>query len=342
MSNIAIPFALDNLKWNERKDIEFNIPYDDKRDKELDKFLDFIDQFPDVRINLEFKSGINISHLNIINKVTDNVFVRLAAQDFPKAKEMKENNIKFFGGMEYPVYSFSLLESFINLGMTDIYIADDLCYCLDDARHICDKYDIGMRTVLNRIPMTTPTRGSNPDDIIYRPNDIDYLKKYFDCFEFDCGKPYAWNKHNVLYRAFFEQKEWLGPLNEINDDVSYLLDNLTLQQDYSLYRMNCNRKCDHGRTCNKCKNMYESAQKLAKLGIVRKRFKTNSSIKMGIQQYDKINSFLSTIDKDDDKVEVYKEIFEKLDLPLVWMEANACYQLNPSVLLEEEKVGNSE
>lgn len=96
MRKIAIPFKLMNNEWNDRPDIEFNIPYDDSRDKELEKFLDFIDLYPNTRINLEFKNEINFQHLKIINKASDNIYVRLGANQLLQMKSLSENGYKFF------------------------------------------------------------------------------------------------------------------------------------------------------------------------------------------------------------------------------------------------------
>mgnify|MGYP007099010124 CR=1 FL=1 len=338
---IAIPFALDNAKWNNRKDIEFNIPYDSGRHKELDKFLDFLDEYPDVRINLEFKDEISLHDLSVINKISDNVYVRISIKDVPKVKDMREKGYKFFFDSELPAYNFSLLESFIDMGTTDIYIADDLCYDLDTVKKYLNSVGVNIRLILNKIPMTTPDRGLNEKTVLFRPNDIDYLKQYFDAFEFDCGKPYNFKKLDVLYRVYFIQKEWLGEISEINEDYNIPLHNRTIQDDYDLYRMNCGRKCNHNRICNKCKNMYDAANKLYDKNVVRKKNKERirNTIKIGKYQYDLINSKLENLSKGDERVKYYKEVFDDMKLPLVWMEAYGYYQLDPCLL---EKAGESE
>lgn len=119
--------------------------------------------------------------------------------------------------MKVPTYS--CLESFINLGVSDVYIADDLCYNLKNVHDICQENNVQMRLILNQVPSMTLDRGINPKAPIFMPKDMDTINPYFDVFEFECGLPYDWAKFDVLYRAWFVNKYWHGQMSEINEDV---------------------------------------------------------------------------------------------------------------------------
>ena len=173
--NISVPYKLNNDDWNDKPWVEFDIPYDDERPNVLDKFLDFVKLYPKRRINVCFKNQINMQHLFIMNKASDDIYVRIKVKDVPHVKELVEEGHKFFFDSELPAYNYSTLESLCSLGTTDIYIADDLCYDLKTVKKYCEEHGVYMRTILNQIPMTTPDRGSNPKSMFWRPNDIDYL-----------------------------------------------------------------------------------------------------------------------------------------------------------------------
>lgn len=342
MRKIAIPFKLMNNEWNDRPDIEFNIPYDDSRDKELEKFLDFIDLYPNTRINLEFKNEINFQHLKIINKASDNIYVRLGANQLLQMKSLSENGYKFFLGKDLMVYNYASLASFIKFGVTDVYIGDDLCYNLKEVKEFCDAANVKLRLVLNRIPMSTIDRGQDPTGAIFRPEDVYSLKQYFDTYEFDCGKPYNWKRHRVLYTTYFVKSKWNGDLREINPDIKFpLLDNC-LSDDFSYYKFNCGRKClklENGYyNCSICYKNLDMAKKLESLSIIRKNNKARNknTLKMHPEAYERINKKLASIGKDNPEAEKYKELFDTLEIPVFWVAGKACYQLDPCVIDDNE------
>lgn len=340
MKTIGIPYKLMNDKWNDRPDIEFNIPYDDTRKDELEKFIDFLDLYPNTRINIEFKNEINLQHMKVINKTSENVYVRVKAKDFVIVGDLRKEKCNFFVDSEIPAYNLSMLHTYIALGVTDVYIADDLCYNLQKVRNLCFDNGVRLRTVLNRIPMTTFDRGISPKSPFYRPNDIDYLKMYFDTFEFDCGKPFDWRKFNTLYTTFFIKKDWDGDLSEINLDMRMSLDNRSLTDDFSYYKMNCDRRCDE---CNICYNMMCMHQKLQGLNIVRRnnKRKQKNAFYMTEERFDRINDRLAAI-SDKDKAAACREVFDLFELPVVWIAGKGTYQLDPCVILNDESEGKTE
>jgi hypothetical protein len=339
LNRIALPYRISNdSSWNKRPDIEFNIPYDDHRNKELDKFLNFLEVYPNTRINIEFLSEVNMEHLGVINKISDNVYVRVKVKDLPFVKQLSEKEFKFFFDNELKAYNYATLNSFIAAGVTDVYIADDLCYNLQEVKDYCEERNVNIRLVLNKIPMTTMDKGSNPTSIMYRPNDTDYLKQYYDTFEFYCGNPYDWRMHEALYTTYFIKREWIGELSELNHDIRLPLNNVTLDDDYSFYRMNCELKCTHGRPCRKCENLYEMADKMYSLQIRRKKNKvrSDSTIKMGRKQFDKANRELAKINKKAPLAGDLKVAFETIGIPVYWSTGKDCYQLDACVIADEE------
>lgn len=337
---ISVPYKLNNDDWNNRTDVEFNIPYDDERTDELDKFLSFIELYPKRRINVCFKGQVNAKHLSVINKVSDNIYVRIKGKDIPHIKELKDKGYKFFFDEELPAHNYATLDAFITLGVSDVYIADDLCYDLVNVRKVADDNNIGLRTILNKIPMTTPTRGMTTKTVFWRPNDINYLKLYFDSFEFDCGTPYNWTKHNAMYRTYFVSQEWLGEVSELVDGFQLPLNNRSMPEDFCYYRMNCGLKCEKGRTCNKCDNLYGVAEKMRDKGIVRKKDKKlkRNTITMSKDQFDDINHKFSALGKNDPLSGAIHDTLDLLGIPYRWITAEDRAELDPSVInLKEVK-----
>lgn len=266
---LAIPFKL----YNEYNDIakEFNINFD-KNKNSLDKLFEFIEEFSDHRINISFPKGIDVSVAKTISKVGDNVYYRLKPQDALYVKELYDGNCKFFFDEHCPAYNYTTLDGYISLGVTDVYIADDLWYNLQEVSKLCKKNNVNIRLILNRIPSTSVDKGFNPRSPIFRPNDCDILNLYVDTCEFDCGDPYDWHVFNVLYRSWFLTKDWYGNLIEINKDLTIGFPNMSIVNDFTNYKLKCGYRCftRSSNVCNKCEQLFALGEEFANKGI---RFK---------------------------------------------------------------------
>lgn len=249
---IACPFKINNEEINDVIS-EFNILFFKSRNR-LEDLIDFIQTYDTKRINIEFPEGVHIPILLSITKISGMIYVRLKASDIMSVQELKKNNIRFFFDASLPVYNYTNLESFINLGVSDVYISDDLCYDMEEVSKICAAKNVSIRLILNHIPATSLDKSTNPKSPIYGPQDMDVILKYYDMFEFDCGEHYDWAMFDVLYRAWFVRKYWHGQLNEINSDVLLDYHNDTIYPNFAEYKMTCGRRCSKraSNPCNKC------------------------------------------------------------------------------------------
>lgn len=274
--SLAIPFKL-NHELNSVVQ-EFNIRFD-KNKNSLEKLIDFVQEYPDKRINISFPAGVHVQTLSTLNKIHDNIFVRLTENDLQCISELKEKECRFFFDVSLSVTNYTNLDAYIKIGVSDIYIADDLCYQLKDVSRYCHSHNVKIRLVLNRIPATSFDKGINYCSPIYRPQDIDLLNLYFDTFEFECGDPYDWAKFDVLYRAWFERKNWNGELSEINDDLEMLFPNNSIVPDFTNYKINCGRRCCQRITspCRKCQQFIEIAMALKENSIHIKKEKDDTN-----------------------------------------------------------------
>ena len=97
-TKLSAPFKLHNPR---NKTIqEFNVKFD-KNKNSFEKFLDFIEAYPDKRINVTFSGEFPMGVVSSINKISDNVYVRLTADNFMAYKEMSEKGYKFFFDAQY-------------------------------------------------------------------------------------------------------------------------------------------------------------------------------------------------------------------------------------------------
>lgn len=251
---IAIPYKYNNDKYNEIAK-EFNIIFLPRN--KVEDLITFIEMYKDIRINIAFPEGISIDVCKKLQKKTDNFSIRLKVDDLPLIDFLRENKIKFFFDTTLPATNYTHLDFLIKIGVSDVYIADDLCYNLPDVSEYCHKYDVKVRLVLNRIPCTSPDKGINPCSPFYCPQDMRVLNKYYDIFEFDCGQEtYDWHKFKVLYRAWFENHYWHGNLKEINPDIILNIDNDTYYKRLIDNKIVCGRRCNQ-RVSSPCRKCYQ-------------------------------------------------------------------------------------
>lgn len=246
---IAAPFEY-NGDFND-KVMEFNILFYKSRNK-LEDLIEFVQEYEDKTINIMFPEGVHVPTMKSIYKVSKKVRVRLKAEDSFKVQELKENNIPFFFDSTMPIYNKSALDAYIKLGVCAVYVADDLCYDMEDVSKICKLHSVQLRIVLNHIPSTVFDKGINPHSPIYMPKDFHMLDEYYDIFEFDCGEPYDWAKFDVLFRAWFINHKWSGEMFEINEDVEQHFNCNFIYPDFTKFKLNCGLRCVTRNVCHKC------------------------------------------------------------------------------------------
>lgn len=257
---LAIPFHLD-YELNDKVS-EFNVLFDCNYNR-LTKMLEFLETYKDKRVNIQFinyKEEIVCS----ICAAKPNTYVRLMSDQIREAENLTKRGVKFFFDKEISAYNVTSLNFLIEQDVTDVYLQDDLWYNLPAVRAYCTEKDVRIRLVLNKIPSSSPNRGTDIKGPIFSPIDMDILEKYVDVFEFDLGDKPNWGLCNVLYRNWFERHKWFGQLREINDEVkidwpcsSYLP--LLLES-----KIACQRRCDWriDNKCNKCEQFLDIAKSL--------------------------------------------------------------------------------
>lgn len=260
MVPVAIPFK-NNFKLNDEAQ-EFNIKFDPKKN-DFNKLIEFVQEYENKRINIEFPAEVDIPTMRALTKVANNVYVRLFPQDFKYIAELRKNDCRFFPDSMAAATNYTTLESFLSLGVSDVYIADDLCYNIEKVYKICQNNNAGIRLVANRIPLTSFNKGEDRKAPIYRPQDYYFLKLYISTFEFDCVDTIThavnWNKLEVLYRVWFQEQKWNGDLREINSDLKFYFPNASVIPDFNDYKMDCGRRCsaDVKNSCRKCEQFID-------------------------------------------------------------------------------------
>lgn len=162
--------------------------------------MDFLSRFSDTRFNITIDTSeysFDYSKLRILNNINPNIHIVTSLhQNY--YKKLQELGIKFYFRTDFPIVNYRLLDYVIGLGVTDVYIMDDLCYNLKRVKEIATKKGVNIRLILNHIPSMILNKGEDVRAPIFIPETVDELSQYIDTVEFDTGN--SWARLETLYK----------------------------------------------------------------------------------------------------------------------------------------------
>ena len=266
----AIPYT---RKFNhfDRDDYQLNINY-----RPNIKALDaFIEKFKDKRINLiislipteqfEFEQQRDLDVIQIlVDKYPETKIVTC----FPYYSEyiedrLNEKNIPHY--YEQQVKNWSRFRGFLSLNVTDIFIAEDLCFDLPAVKNAAQEKNINLRCYCN-IAESSWVNTPSLKTFFIRPIDIQLYAEFIDTFEF-----YNINKNilNVLYQVYAIKKQWFGQLKEIITNYKSDQDERYLPGIFGEKRLKCRLKCMRNPTdCQICDRIVQLSETFQNLDIV--------------------------------------------------------------------------
>lgn len=143
--------------------------------------------------------------------------------------------------------------------LSDILIAESLCFELPAVAAICSNLNIKIR-VYPDVAQAANMRVPDTLKFFIRPEDISIYSKYIDVFE-------IFNKENqeTIYDIYYNQGTWQSSITEI---ILGLEDEVPCSKmlKFGNKRMNCGRKCMRlASSCNICNQVYQIAKGLDNL-----------------------------------------------------------------------------
>lgn len=161
---------------------------------------------------------------------------------------LMEVNIPFFTGDL--ITTWDELRYFLELNISDIYIAEDLCFDLEEVRKACNKKGVQIRAFPN-VAQCSFRAGAPLKKFFVRPEDSEFYTKYIDVFEF-------WGpleKQDFYYLIYHTKQRWLGDLKDIIFDLNYSLDTKRIIPIFAQSRANCRRDCMRNGSCRICERL---------------------------------------------------------------------------------------
>ena len=211
--------------------------------------------------------------LCICKKIDNNYVFSLAIQDEEQISLLKESNISFF--INKLVNTWDIFTELVELGVSDIYITEELGFELDKIATIAHEKGIQIRAFPNICQSGSLTMSSLKSFFI-RPEDVSIYESYIDVLEF-YGKE---EKQSALYKIYKDEK-WFGKLKEIIPNFNSELDSRFILPNFAKYRVKCGKKCLKGGKCKICERIEKLSENLKKSNLLIKLNKKEESEENG-------------------------------------------------------------
>lgn len=260
---LCSPFRLSKNLVEEVMDAsdEFRINYSPNKN-DLNKLFEFLKEYKDKRVSINWTDGIDVREASLISQVASNAVHRInGMMDFQKIPSITKEELPYYFGEENPAQNWSQLDSYAALGVTDVFISDDLTFELPAVRDYCDEHNLKLRLMLDKLSATATVSKKVP---VYFPQNMDFLSIYYDIGEFATEDDH---QLKILYKVWFKDKQWLGDIREINPEISFEFPAQSVPRRFVRFRSNCNQRCLKGGKCNECDLIPELAINLARIGV---------------------------------------------------------------------------
>ena len=161
---------------------------------------------------------------------------------------LNDNDVPFFFDTVFT--NFRSMITALNLGVSDVYVGEELGFSITEVKRIVDEYNAEIRVYPNVAQMDRLTQMFDSENCIksffIRPEDTDLYSKYVDTFEFFSEV----DKQDVLY-DIYSDGYWMGGIDELITGFPKHINNMNLMPDFGFYRLACNQRCAIGK-CKYC------------------------------------------------------------------------------------------
>lgn len=231
----------------------------------------FIEKYQPKRVNLcishikqeEIEGQIKLAKA-FIEKYPDTKFhLRI-----PFSKDESPIIVDMIKAAEVPFYfsdyatTWDILIGFLLFGVSDVFVAEDLGFELDNVYDVVHAANAQVRVYPNIAQSSYPFC-YDMDKFFIRPDDVKIYEKYVDVFEFYGDI----RKFDVLYEIY-KQEHWNGPLREIILNFYIPVDNRDIVGIFGEVRAKCGKRCKKGKPCNICNRMLELAETLKENNLI--------------------------------------------------------------------------
>ena len=179
--------------------------------------------------------------------------------------DLAEMNIPFF--FIEGVSCFDDLANQIQLGVSDVYIINELGFNLEKISELCHKNNVQVRVYPNVAQSGSKLNMNTFQQFYIRPDAVQLYEEFVDVFEFFGPL----DRQPVLYDIYYDER-WLGNLNEVILGLNKVVNNQTIMPYFDTSRIRCNKRCNFGKCdiCGAVENLGKALEEKG-VGLTRKR-----------------------------------------------------------------------
>lgn len=244
---------------------EINIPFNKD---DLLVVIDFLNNHPTPqRVNIYIKDIESMKMIDKLIKIKKenpnfNFALKFAFYDEEiNIDKIKEAKIDFY--FEVYISEWEKLLEVLNLGVSDVFITEELCFDLKRVASIVHQNNAKIRVFPNVSQKSWKNLPALKTFFI-RPEDLSSYEPYIDVLEMYGDR----KKHEIYYKIYSKDKKWFGDLSELIIDLDYPLDSRFVIPRFGEKRINCQRKCLKGERCKICEKIERLSKTLKEAKIL--------------------------------------------------------------------------
>lgn len=193
--------------------------------------------------------------VSALNKKFKNIKFSILRYDYDTIEFFTKEKIPFF--FQATVTDFEELHTCCLLNVTDVIIGGDLGFNLEKVKNVVNSYDnsINIRVfpnICNTNTFIDFTKVKTLYSFFIRPEDTDVYKEFIDVYDLT----YQSEVQDTYYKIYAIDKKWYGDLKEMILNLNENIDSRCLFPMFAFKRLNCDRKCLKGGTCDCCDRIF--------------------------------------------------------------------------------------
>lgn len=209
---------------------------------------------PDVYINN------NLDIIEVAKSIHKNIAILLPLEQRDVAIDLSQMNVDFF--FNDFVDKWDVLMSYINFGVSDVYIVNELGFELKEVAKVCHEKKVQVRVFPNVAQYSNHIKNLNNFTAFFiRPEDLGFYEPYVDVCEL-FGEP---DKYSVIY-DIYTKRSWLGDLKDLIIGLEQSILNNTIMPLFGERRLNCEKKCYQGK-CIICEKISTVSKQLEEANL---------------------------------------------------------------------------
>lgn len=254
--------------------------YYDRQDQEL---LFFLQEHCDKKINLviqhenifKFYEEQEWEKINAIHEKYPEYSIAICFYDSCKFHVLEDYILECMKNLTVPYFTGNLATNFdqlhylLNLGVSEVYLGEEICFDLTRAKKICSRTGVTIRAFPN-VGQSSVRTSPALKKFFIRPEDIAEYEDVITTLEF-------WgplDRQEILHKIYSKGK-WFGDLQDLILDFDLSFDSRRIVPGFAQMRKNCERKCMKGGQCTACDRILNISKLLEDKNLIIKQKKND-------------------------------------------------------------------